>query len=185
MCEIVQDHIDAIHLKSSDAAERLKRDVFTECQELKDFLATIPKNVELRPEYEDRVVSVGEKLSARFLTALLEDRGLGSQYVDLSDIIDFDIPAAKLNQEFYRNLSQAIGKRIRLCGDRIPVLTGFFGRVPNGLLATCGRGYSDLCAALAAVGSGAVELQVWKEVSGIYSGLVIVPTCHFSHNSAR
>ena len=40
------------------------------------------------------------------------------------------------------------------------VLTGYFGPLPGGLLKQLGRGYSDLCAALAAVGTGAKELQV-------------------------
>ena len=40
------------------------------------------------------------------------------------------------------------------------VLTGYFGPLPGGLLEQLGRGYSDLCAALAAVGTEAKELQV-------------------------
>lgn len=41
--------------------------------------------------------------------------------------------------------------------------------VPGSLLAQVGRGYSDLCAALCAVGTHAAELQVWKEVDGIFT----------------
>lgn len=37
------------------------------------------------------------------------------------------------------------------------------------MLAQVGRGYSDLCAALCAVGTNAAELQVWKEVDGIFT----------------
>lgn len=36
-------------------------------------------------------------------------------------------------------------------------------------MAQVGRGYSDLCAALCAVGLSASELQVWKEVDGIFT----------------
>jgi aspartate kinase len=36
-------------------------------------------------------------------------------------------------------------------------------------LTTIGRGYTDLCAALTAVGLGAEELQIWKEVDGIFT----------------
>jgi aspartate kinase len=46
---------------------------------------------------------------------------------------------------------------------------GFFGNVPGSLLSTIGRGYTDLCAALTAVGLGAEELQIWKEVDGIFT----------------
>lgn len=47
--------------------------------------------------------------------------------------------------------------------------TGYFGPVPGSLLAQIGRGYTDLCAALCAVGLAAKELQVWKEVDGIFT----------------
>ena len=37
------------------------------------------------------------------------------------------------------------------------------------MLDNFGRGYTDLCAALVAVSLKAQELQVWKEVDGIYT----------------
>ncbi|KAG0220661.1 Aspartokinase [Mortierella sp. GBA43] len=46
---------------------------------------------------------------------------------------------------------------------------GFFGPVPGSLLESIGRGYTDFAAALVAVGLGAEELQVWKEVDGIFT----------------
>jgi aspartate kinase len=49
------------------------------------------------------------------------------------------------------------------------VITGYFGVVPGSLLSQIGRGYTDLCAALCAVGVQASELQVWKEVDGIFT----------------
>lgn len=50
-----------------------------------------------------------------------------------------------------------------------PPPTGYFGTVPGSLLASIGRGYTDLCGALLAVGLDADELQVWKEVDGIFT----------------
>lgn len=104
-------------------------------------------------------MSVGEKLSAQFLASLLEDHGIQSEYVDLSNIINFQATNG-LNQEFYQELAQVIGRRVNSCGDKVPVITGYFGSVPGGLLNSCGRGYSDLLAALVAVGVDGKELQV-------------------------
>ena len=114
------------------------------------------------------VMSAGEKLSCRFISALLQDRGLTSEFVDVSEILD---PLLKgvLDQNFYQILAKNLGERIRDCQAQIPVITGFFGTVPGGLLEKVGRGYTDLCAALVAVGLEAEELQVWKEVDGIYT----------------
>jgi aspartate kinase len=56
------------------------------------------------------------------------------------------------------------------CEGRVPVVTGFFGNVPGSLLdGDIGRGYTDLCAGLVAVGLKAEELQIWKEVDGIFT----------------
>ena len=41
--------------------------------------------------------------------------------------------------------------------------------MPYSLIDGVGRGYSDLCAAMCAVGVGAQELQIWKEVDGIFT----------------
>lgn len=46
---------------------------------------------------------------------------------------------------------------------------GYFGAVPGSLLSQVGRGYTDLCAALCAVGLEALELQIWKEVDGVFT----------------
>lgn len=50
-----------------------------------------------------------------------------------------------------------------------PSFLGFFAPVPGSLLRQVGRGYTDLAAALLAAGLDAAELQIWKEVDGIFT----------------
>jgi aspartate kinase len=101
-------------------------------------------------------------------------QGIDAEYVSLEDIVpdsdDSDSThEGTLDQDFYDRLSTALGERILQCGSRIPVVTGFFGSVPGSLLNQVGRGYTDLCSALLAVGLDAAELQIWKEVDGIFT----------------
>ncbi|ORY45219.1 hypothetical protein BCR33DRAFT_850086 [Rhizoclosmatium globosum] len=56
-----------------------------------------------------------------------------------------------------------------LPADSIPVVTGYLGPIPGSIVTTIGRGYTDLTAALIAVGLKARELQIWKEVDGIFT----------------
>ena len=51
----------------------------------------------------------------------------------------------------------------------MPVVTGFFGTITGGLVERIGRGYTDLCAALVAVGICAEVVQIWKEVDGVFT----------------
>lgn len=75
-----------------------------------------------------------------------------------------------LDAAFYKSAVATFRKKLLACEDRIPVVTGFFGNVPGSLIdGDVGRGYTDLCAALCAVGLNAEELQVWKEVDGIFT----------------
>lgn len=131
----------------------------------------------MSPRSKDLIVGVGERLSARVLTAVLEDRGIQAELVSLQNIVpeaspddeSDDTVEGRLSQSFYDRVSKRIADRIDQCGDRVPVISGFFGPCPNGLLAQVGRGYSDLCAALCAVGLQAAELQAWKLVDGIFT----------------
>ncbi|KAI4124221.1 MAG: hypothetical protein LQ338_004926 [Usnochroma carphineum] len=165
-----QEHIDASScIASHDIVQQYLTDIAVEFDDLNQVLYSMPQTGIVDPQSEDRVVSVGEKLSSRLLAALLLDRGIPSRYIDLFDIINFPVPD-HLSQTFYRDLSTSFGRLLSsLPSDTVPVITGFFGRIPGGLVNSLGRGYSDLCAALVAVGLSARELQVWKEVDGVFT----------------
>lgn len=143
--------------------------VNAECYKLLKILESAQFLKAVTNQTSDMVISVGEKLSCQYMAALLQDRGANAIYVDLSEIINFPI-AKGLDDDFYHRLGEAIAARVVALGpDAVPVITGYFGNVPGGLLEEIGRGYTDLCAALAAVGLKAKELQIWKEVDGIFT----------------
>jgi aspartate kinase len=81
-----------------------------------------------------------------------------------------DTPSPSLDAGFYKLAVSRFVKKLAACENRVPVVTGFFGNVPGSLIdGDIGRGYTDLCAALCAVGLSATELQIWKEVDGIFT----------------
>ncbi|MCJ1247269.1 Aspartokinase [Trapelia coarctata] len=167
---IRDEHVAAARkcIKSEKIRANLSAEIDEECRDLIVFLAAAQKVGEISTRSIDNIVSKGENLSCRYIAALLQDRGVDAQFVELSDIIHSKSQQA-LDQDFYENLGLALRRKIEACGDKIPVVTGYFGHVPGGLLEQIGRGYTDLCAALIAVGLGAEELQVWKEVDGIFT----------------
>jgi aspartate kinase len=169
---IRDDHISAA--KSSIQDEKIEADLIkeieNECNELIEYRAAAERwHLEINGRSKDRIVSFGEKLSCRFMAALLEDRGVESEFVDLSDVIHFKATKG-LDLDFYRQLSTELKEKVLGCENRVPVVTGYFGAVPGGLMdGEIGRGYTDLCAALIAVSMKGEELQVWKEVDGIFT----------------
>lgn len=156
-------------LHSVDLRNQIVADINGECERVLKVLEAAQTLGEISARCVDKVISTGEKLSCRLMAVFLQDRGVDSQYVDLSEVIDFSIGSQGLDQDFYNTLAAVLGKKIEACGNRVPVVTGYFGTIPGGLLDQIGRGYTDLCAALIAVGIHAKELQVWKEVDGIFT----------------
>ena len=140
-----------------------------ETQDLLKYLTAADTLGEVSPRTLDIIISKGEILSCYMICALLQDRGIDAYVIDLSNIRTVEAPTGDVNQEFYQDYAEALRPVFLESGTRIPVITGFFGPVPGGLLSHVGRGYTDLCAALVAMGLGASELQILKEVEGIYS----------------
>ncbi|GAA6048829.1 hypothetical protein JCM3770_003642 [Rhodotorula araucariae] len=185
--QIRDDHLDAARkaiVNSKELLDEVEEELEYDCERLRGFLRAALIIDEISTRSKDIIMGVGERLSCRIVAAALRDRGIDAELVSLENIIDWDVLGEdgegatggkgadgppQLGQAFYSRLSQRLGERLAECGDRVPVVTGFFGVVPGSLLAQVGRGYSDLCAALCAVGVAASELQVWKEVDGIFT----------------
>ncbi|KAK9459281.1 Aspartate/glutamate/uridylate kinase [Lipomyces oligophaga] len=169
---IREDHLAVAKslLSHAEILTDLEKKINAECDQLSKFLSAAQIIEEISPRTKDSIIGAGEKLSCLFMTALLNDRNIPAQYVNLDNIIALGYDMNKgLDQSFYDHVATEIADRMKKCGDCVPVITGYFGIVPGGLLGAIGRGYTDLCAALAAVGIGADELQVWKEVDGIFT----------------
>ena len=169
--EIGRDHTKQleIHVHDQDIRVAVCEQIEDELKKLVKFLGAVQEIGEVSAKSLDTIISKGELLACLFLSALLQDQGVDAECVDLSDIIDFDEETQDLDDVFYTRLTEALMKKVRACKSRVPVLTGYFGIVRGGLLNKVGRGYTDLCAALVAAGLQASELQIWKEVDGIFT----------------
>ena len=123
-------------------------DIRSECQDLIAFLSATQTIREISPRSLDNIISRGEILSCRMVTALLQDQGVDAHFLDLSNIVNSTSLSQNLDQSYYDNLASLLYKKIQECGNKVPVVTGYFGNIPGGLLDKIGRGYTDLCAAL-------------------------------------
>jgi aspartate kinase len=175
--DIVQD-IESFHLEHARTALKeypeilisLEKEVQSECAKLRSFMVAAEMIDEISPKTRDSIVSMGEKLSARIFSKVLQSQGVPSKYINLDKLIDEYFDVKKLDQSFYDYLSKRLGELVDPFVDtHVCVLTGFFGPCPGSLLDTVGRGYTDLTAALVAVGTKSTELQIWKEVDGIFT----------------
>jgi aspartokinase/homoserine dehydrogenase 1 len=123
---------------------------------------------EASPAVRAQVLSCGERLAAQLLAAVLEDRGVPARVYE-TDIIglaaDGGHEDAFIDCEASGPALAALGAEIE-SGDFVAVFTGFFGRAPDGRVATFGRNGSDYSAAAIARGLGAEAVEFWKDADG-------------------
>ena len=138
----------------------------------------------------DRIVGLGEVFSAHVLAKVFTIRSkIDTVYedVNLGDVFEASAPPVlfkngyegEIDQEvLYTTLSQEIAMRVNdvLARGSTPIVTGYAGYIPGGILNTIDRGYTDSTAAMAARGlkqsrgkDGRVVLTIMKEVDGLLS----------------
>ncbi|MEP7256730.1 MAG: bifunctional aspartate kinase/homoserine dehydrogenase I [Flavitalea sp.] len=137
-----------------------------QCNEIEDICNGIFLLRELSPRTKDRVVSFGELLSSRIISAKFVADGIENEWKDSRELIrtdghfgnakvDFDISNRQIS-DFFNGSSQ-----------NLFVLPGFISSGPGNAITTLGRGGSDYTAAIVAAALEAGSLEIWTDVSGI------------------
>lgn len=123
---------------------------------------------EATPRIKDSIVSFGERLSSRLIAAVLQERGINGQAFDAgqflitNDIYQDADPIWDATQErIEKNLKPLVENGVT------PILTGFVGATPDGIITTLGRGGSDFSAAIFAAYLDSDELIIWTDVDGV------------------
>jgi len=123
---------------------------------------------EASPRALDAVASLGERLAVRVLAAGLQAAGTPAQAVEASRLIITDDHYQSAHPNF-----EATGLATRstlnplLLDGCIPVVTGFMGATPDGIITTLGRGGSDYTAAILGAALPADEVWIWTDVNGV------------------
>jgi len=123
---------------------------------------------ELSPRTTDSILSFGELLSSRMVTAAFRERGLDAVLVDSRQTIVTDnshtraVPQSHLTNQRLRNSLQPL-----LDAHRVPVMGGFIAATADGVTTTLGRGGSDFSAAIVGAALRARKIEIWTDVEGM------------------
>ena len=124
-------------------------------------------------ELYDQVVSYGELLSTRIVSAYLTRVGIRNQWLDMTRLLrtDATFRAAQVDYPATEALMQEVF-RYRPTADyqnrpKVSVLQGFIGGTRDGRRTTLGREGSDYTAALVGSVLNADSVTIWKDVPGI------------------
>ncbi|MBP3608300.1 MAG: aspartate kinase [Treponema sp.] len=138
--------------------------------ELKTLLTGISMLHELTKRTRDYLVSFGERMSVRMMSAYLTKHGTNAKFYDAWDIgmvSDSNYMSAELLDEVWDNIPKHLNDYKIGKSNEIPIVTGFIAKDKKGIITTLGRGGSDLSATMIGAAMGAEEIQTWKDVDGI------------------
>lgn len=154
--------------QKSDFLETFLRQLDRQIEEIDTILRGIALLGEITPRAQDKVMSLGEKLSSVLFAYSMMMRALPGEHIHSEEVIWTDdrfcgaTPLMDLTREAARRTLLPLVER-----HRIPVMGGFIGRTREGATTTLGRNGSDYSAAIVGAAIEADEVQIWTDVDGL------------------
>ncbi|HSO11686.1 MAG TPA: aspartate kinase [Anaerolineales bacterium] len=155
-------------IRNEKLREATKAEINALIQSLVDLCKAIAVLGEASPRALDAVASLGERMSARLLGAVVNDAGIKTRVIESNGFVitntnfqnahpDFKITTEKTRAELNPLMDEGI----------IPITTGFIGATPEGVVTTLGRGGSDYSAAIIGSVLPADDVWIWTDVDGV------------------
>lgn len=163
-------HSEAISgLKLAKANETKLREIIdVKFQELEQLLRSVYIIGELSPRALDAILCHGERLSIHLVAEAIKKLGQKAEPLEASDFIrttDQFGAARPLLKQSEKLAKKAIMPLLKK--GLVPVVTGYIGATPDGIITTLGRGGSDYSATILGYCLGADEVWIWTDVDGV------------------
>lgn len=118
----------------------------------------------------DQIVSVGEVLSTKIVSAYLNENGIHNTWLDIRNVIQTDntYRNARVDWKLTEELAQKnIMPLLNKTGQSIIITQGFIGSSSELFTTTLGREGSDFTAGILAYCLNAQSVTIWKDVPGM------------------
>lgn len=167
--EIKQTHINIVDLLINTESKAIVHEVVNgRLAQLERLLDGIYLINELSPKTTDKLLSFGELMSSFIISEAMKAQNLEAQLKNSQELIvtNNDYTNASVNfDKTEANIKDFFGNHKK----QITLLPGFISMAEDGEVTTLGRGGSDYTAAILAAALDAQELQIWTDVSGMYT----------------
>ncbi len=162
-------HFEIINeLIPNDGEKPISTYVENKLSELNSLLDGIYLINELSPKTSDKLVSFGESLSSYIIAETMKNRELSADRKNSQELIITNSNFSKAEVNF--DLTNAnIKNYFKSLNQQITILPGFVANSTLGEQTTLGRGGSDFTAAIVAAALNVKQLEIWTDVSGMYT----------------
>lgn len=166
--ELESRHVStARDLIGNGAADGLFDLIENQFNELRSICEGVYMLRELTGKTLDRVVSFGEILSTRIVSAKLTADGVANSWLDSRKLIATDSNFTFAAVDFERTNRQIRAAFEDQDATSIAIVPGFIASDADGRTTTLGRGGSDYTGAIFAAALDANVLEIWTDVSGM------------------
>ena len=167
--EIEKRHLEVIeNLSSLNAQSSLKSFLKEKLNELEDILDAISTIDEVTEKTISKVLTLGEILSSNIIFEILKQKSFDISFIDSKEVIyskNFN------NNEVLDNDKSSINikNKLDLIKSKFIIAPGYICSNEKNEISNLGRGGSDYSAAIFAKYCNAKSLEIWTDVSGVYS----------------
>ncbi|MDA9028439.1 bifunctional aspartate kinase/homoserine dehydrogenase I, partial [Flavobacteriaceae bacterium] len=162
-------HIEVIDgLLSGEVHEATTDIVLEHLSRLEKLLDGVYLINELSPKTTDKLLSFGELISSLIIYEAMKSKGLNVQLKNSQNLIvtDSNFTNAAVNfEETNSNITTYFESNQKM----VTILPGFISKSEQDEITTLGRGGSDYTAAIIAAALHASVLQIWTDVSGMFT----------------
>lgn len=167
--EIIKDtHFSIIKELNPDDNSSILAYADEKLNELKSLLEGIYLINEISPKTSDKLVSFGELLSSFIIAETMKNRGISASRKNSQELIITNSNFTKAEVDYSvtnSNLRDYFGS----AEEDITILPGFIANSAFGEQTTLGRGGSDFTAAIVAAALNVEQLEIWTDVSGMFT----------------
>ena len=154
-----------VAMTTGQRQEILRQSINKYTSRLSEILRGVYLVRHVAPKTYNQILSYGERLSARIITASLSEMGGETEFIDTrgyvrtddnysGGVVDFDTT----NHNIQKYFTEHKGTQI---------ITGFIASNSHGETTTLGRSGSDYTAAIFGAALDAEEIEIWTDVDGI------------------
>jgi bifunctional aspartokinase / homoserine dehydrogenase 1 len=162
-------HIEVIDgLLSGEVHEITTDIVLNHLSKLEKLLDGVYLINELSPKTTDKLLSFGELISSLIIYEAMKSKGINVQLKNSQNLIvtDSNFTNAAVNfEETNANITTYFESNKKM----VTILPGFISKSESDEITTLGRGGSDYTAAILAAALNASVLQIWTDVSGMFT----------------
>ena len=142
--------------------------VKVELNRLETLLEGVAMLQEITPKAADKVASFGEHLSSTIIAAVFRENNIDVRLFDGRDLIETNV---QNNRQVihWENTAKKVKSLYASSTAKVTLVPGFIAKNSKGEDTTLGRGGSDFTAAILANILEASSLEIWTDVSGMFT----------------